>query len=1063
MEDFFERLICRNATIDERLSAGFAPLPGRKDDVDMAARRLAAWCGASANGDWGLFGRRLDRDGLSYGEALARLATIRRTPSVPPPAWINDAVWIETALGSVTGERGIPASAEPVAFEDLLISLVGEAQSRLWTAAGPQAADLFTASARDALGRMLLGALSELCAPVLYERFSRMRGDNGAAAAPSAGGNGIYDGFIADMRAGGFRQMFEESPVLLRLIAVLTRQWTDFIAEFVARLEADLDALRGRLLPDGAARVVRIGGDLSDRHNGGRSILILTFEDGARIVYKPKDLRLDVAWFDLLARLNSATPPVDLRAVHTVAGDHYGWTEFIAHTGCDDVGGCAMFYRRAGAMLALLHCFCATDMHQENIIASGDHPVPIDLETLLQPPAGVPKSPHAHGAAYDAAADMIVNSVMAVGMLPAYGRAPDTSVFAMGAMTADWNAKIRIAWTAVNTDAMRPAKEKIVDSANPNLPHVGGRYSRFDDHFETFLAGFQDYARFLSDLTRGADHGRLFDGFAGAPIRKVVRPTRFYSMLLQRLKNHRTMDDGAVWSAQADFISRLSDWDAANDAMWPFLPAERSALLALNVPHFVLPSDGHDISDASGVVARSAGETGLDRARTRMRGFDARAIAWQVEVIRANATPKEPADPGATAAFMARTRVPTAATSDLFLAEAGRIAEGLSERAVRRSGEAAWIGLDWLGDAESFQLVTLGPDLYNGLSGIAVFLSAHAAVARHPPSAELALAAVSHLRGKLKDGNAARFARALGVGGTVGLGSIVYALTTMSKTLGDDSLLADAEVAARLMTNDLIAADRRLDVISGSAGAILGLLRLYREAQSAEVLARAVACGDHLLRRPRIGPDELRSWVGLGFGQQPLNGMSHGAAGFAYALASLAAVTGREDFAQAASECLIFENATFDADRHNWPDLRHTGTPGWACRWCHGAPGIGMARAAMLKRGAAQPALLRADIGEALEGVERGWPQELDTLCCGTLGSVEFFCEAGEALDRPDIRAIAGERLAAVLTAAASAGDYRWNSGKRQFNLGLFRGIAGVGYTLLRQVDDTLPNVLIFD
>ena len=47
---------------------------------------------------------------------------------------------------------------------------------------------------------------------------------------------------------------------------------------------------------------------------------------------------------------------------------------------------------------------------------------------------------------------------------------------------------------------------------------------------------------------------------------------------------------------------------------------------------------------------------------------------------------------------------------------------------------------------------------------------------------------------------------------------------------------------------------------------------------------------------------------------------------------------------------------------------------------------------------------LQTDLRHALEGVEQGWRGPLDTLCCGTLGSVEFFCEAGEALGRPDIR-----------------------------------------------------------
>ena len=103
------------------------------------------------------------------------------------------------------------------------------------------------------------------------------------------------------------------------------------------------------------------------------------------------------------------------------------------------------------------------------------------------------------------------------------------------------------------------------------------------------------------------------------------------------------------------------------------------------------------------------------------------------------------------------------------------------------------------------------------------------------------------------------------------------------------------------------------------------------------------------------------------------------------------------------------------------------------------------------------------DIRNALVGVERNWPSQVDTLCCGTLGSIEFFCEAGRTLGRSDLRELASRRLMTLLEAATSTGDYRWNSGNRQFNLGLFRGLAGVGYTLLRQVDNSLPNVIMWE
>ena len=106
---------------------------------------------------------------------------------------------------------------------------------------------------------------------------------------------------------------------------------------------------------------------------------------------------------------------------------------------------------------------------------------------------------------------------------------------------------------------------------------------------------------------------------------------------------------------------------------------------------------------------------------------------------------------------------------------------------------------------------------------------------------------------------------------------------------------------------------------------------------------------------------------------------------------------------------------------------------------------------------------LQADVQGAVDGTRAAWPSSIDTLCCGTLGSVEFLCEAGDLLGRNDLQELAKRELASVLQYAADKGDYRWNSGERRFNLGLFRGMAGVGYTALRQVDPSLPNVLIFE
>jgi type 2 lantibiotic biosynthesis protein LanM len=1086
MDPFFERLAVRAATIDELLSDDFETLPGQKAHSDLAAQRLSAWCQSCASGDWSMFNRRLERDGLSLAHVLGRFATVRRRASATLPAWIEDAIWIEGALqgrGSDAHPEDTGGRTERYPFEGLFWPVVQRAGAWLRADAVPRTSDKLSETAHECLRLSLLKALSNHCAPALYERFAKLRDAEAPPANPGRdasrqdAGTAVYDRFIADMRGGGFRRLFEEKAVLLRTMAIIARQWIDVSREFITRLDADWAAIGHDLLSGRVARKVdRIEGDLSDLHNGGRSVQIVQFEDGSRVVYKPKDLRLDAAWRELVERLNRSGAPNDLRAARSIVRDGYGWAEFIEHGGCADQEGVRLFFRRAGAWLALFHCFAAADMHQENLIACADHPVPIDIEVILQAVPGERRSVEPEAQGFEASAEIIANSIMMVGLLPAFGRTPNNDVFAVGGLNPNWQArKEAFTWINTNTDAMRPVRPAPTVDSTPNVPRLDNEYVRFGDHIDDFVVGFEDYARFVSHKTRDEGQGFLFDGFAGLSVRKVVRPTSFYTMLGQRLRNHRTMGDGVIWSAQADFLARLADWEKGFDPFWPLQRCERSALLALNVPYFVSPGDGKEIRDASGVSVPTQASSGLDHARARLGSLDEQEIAWQVEIIRQNtiSTPDSAAKPTIirTPRPLLRSGTSVAPTRDVFIAEAGRIAGEISSYAIRRGSSAAWIGLDWLGDSEVAQLVPLGLDLYGGVTGIAVFLAAHAASARCESSAELAIAATAHLRKNLRGRNAARLARAFGLGGATGLGSVVYALTLMARLLEDDELLGDALVTADLFTDDLIAADRQFDIVGGSAGAIVALLRLYRDSRSRAVLGRAVECGEHLLRQPRHGPEGRRSWVGQGVRGLALNGISHGAAGFAHAFALLAAATEREDFACASAECIAFEDSSFSAEHRNWPRRHADGEVTWPCQWCHGAAGIGLARIAMVKQRISKiwpdampdAGILLADIRNALECGDQYWPGSVDTLCCGTLGNIEFIHEAGGVLEREEIRELAAQRSMAVLENAMVTGQYRWDAGGNKFNLGLFRGLAGVGYTLLRRIDGSLPNILVWE
>ena len=310
--EWIDRLILRAATFDELLSDDFESLPGQKTDSDLATRRLAAWCRNAASGDWALFVRRLDRDGLSLIDVLKRFSTARRRASVARPDWVGDALWLAAALE----REPRAASGRPgqCAFEDLLIPAVDEAETLLWSSLGARVRGSVAEAACDGLRRGLLSGFSDLCAPALYKKFCKTK----LAERAEAGETSQYVAFVDGMRTGGFGQLFDEKPVLLRLMAVVARQWLDATTEMMTRLDRDKGLLEGELLGGNAAgRVLRIEGDLSDPHNGGRTVKVLTFESGARVVYKPKDLRLDLAWHRLITRLDESDPPIDLRTVRT--------------------------------------------------------------------------------------------------------------------------------------------------------------------------------------------------------------------------------------------------------------------------------------------------------------------------------------------------------------------------------------------------------------------------------------------------------------------------------------------------------------------------------------------------------------------------------------------------------------------------------------------------------------------------------------------------------------------------------------------------------------------------
>ncbi|MEM7115226.1 MAG: lanthionine synthetase LanC family protein [Chloroflexota bacterium] len=153
------------------------------------------------------------------------------------------------------------------------------------------------------------------------------------------------------------------------------------------------------------------------------------------------------------------------------------------------------------------------------------------------------------------------------------------------------------------------------------------------------------------------------------------------------------------------------------------------------------------------------------------------------------------------------------------------------------------------------------------------------------------------------------------IGGAFGLASTVYAATKTAVLTNSAQLLNLGCAVAGQLTFDHIQADQKLDVMFGSAGAILGLAPLYEITQDPLLLQKMIACGEQLLQNRVATASGLLAWPLNG---QCLGGYSHGAAGNAYTLSRLYQFTQDGRFLAAAKEGIAYDNTLLDEAEGNW-------------------------------------------------------------------------------------------------------------------------------------------------
>lgn len=1087
-------IVEQSAFLEERLGGDFLP-ETRAEDSEEVEKRMAAWRKNCAKGDQTVFSKRLQWDDLDVGRARGLVGRARRAnPELPQWARVlgpmiesSRGPWDEMKndLASIRGEQ-------PVAFEEFLYPFLRLARENLREESGAAYSLLSEAAHRQWEWSLLL-SLEAIAAATLDSEFTLFRNvpgnsprDSGPAlsawaetedpkpqVAQPTPSRQFYEPFLRSLEGDGLIRLFREYPVLARYLATRLSQWVEAAREFVLRLETDQPELETRFnqgRPLGF--VIKLDPGLSDPHRGGRTALGVNFAAGVRLIYKPKMIASEAAYWNLLGWINRNAGLPPLQTLQVLDSGAYGWVEKIKHCSCQDQRGVEAYYYRAGMLVCLIYALEGTDCHCENLIAAGEHPVLIDHETLLQPCIRCFGPPGEEGPLFLAGQFFYSDSVFRTALLPRREIRPtgeSYDISGLGATEVQRTHRRQKVWENINTDAMRLRWEPTSFRPADNVVILDGEKVQAALYVDSMAAGFEQMYRFFQ--ARGAEllapRGLLRD-WSG--LRFVFRDTAIYGSMLRRLTSPRFLRHGMDASIELERFSRPLLYAEDRPFNWPILADERRSLLEGDVPLFRYAAEGDSLLlEGGGMIPQFFRASGFCQVQRRFRTLNEQDLERQLSFLRASFDLEGDLEEGerdlpgpATSAVFEVALEDEAGASD-FLAEALRIAHEIRQAAHSFNEGVSWNTLAYYPGSQRWQLEPMSPRFYDGLCGVALFL---AAVQKLLGGADIGVLARSALATVVREAGRPDYVRGLfasGIGAAVGQPSIIYALVRASDFLGDDEWLRHAGRFAEMLDAERIAADRNFDLISGAAGGALALLALYRAKRLPEALAKAVLCGEHLLQNRSASLQGPRAWKTLG--DQMLTGFSHGAAGIAYALLNLYQATGESSFREAALEAEAYETSVFQPDACNWPDFRYPPNErGYrhTTAWCHGAPGIALSRLATL------PILdtpqVRLDVAHGLRTTRLAGTQVLDTVCCGAMGRAEVLLVAARELCEPAYLHEAQKVGSTVLRRSQPNGSYALGWKKAPFLASFHQGMAGIGYQYLRlAAPDSMPSLLLWE
>lgn len=865
-----------------------------------------------------------------------------------------------------------------------------------------------------------------------------------------------YEYFVNDLITNkGYRDIFfEEYKTLYNISVNIITDFCNYLIEIMSNTKKEFEHLNKLFSAKGClGKIYNIKISVGDTHCNGRSVAIIHFKE-IKLVYKPRNMRIDIQFQKCLAWINKKAiiKELYLSTVKIHAVDNYGWMEFIEQKECGDEIEAEKFYLRSGLLLGILYCFNAKDFHYENIIAHGEFPVLIDLETLFH--VRIKDESNEKGG-IQAVEQFLNQSVEKIGLLPSRmnirkdNKIKSIDVGALSHKENQKNILKSLVLKNVNTDYIAMDYEYLSVEDKKNMPKISNLVLEPGKYKKHIIEGFTKFYMFAVKNKQELDD-ILIRLFFQCQIRIILKSTMSYSSLLNIATHPDFMRDAVHRDV---LLSRIGTYQKHNSEIKRF---ELSELCRNQIPYFYTTFDstvlkGYPSKIFEHVIEKSAADYLKDKLSV-LTESDCKIQTYMIQ----------------NTYF---TRNPGADVTDLQFSdkydkkieplEYLRLSEAIADCIINRSciglmenGEysRAYWGAQVLNtevDDWSAGIDTL--DLYDGSSGIALFFLNLWQAGKNEKYLQYAYETVHPIIHIVSQRKSKKISSAIGA--YKGLGGVVYVMNRIGLSTGHEKAIKTVYDLMEIIQEN-IKEDVNYDFISGGIGCLAALLAIYKNPADIKIKPKIQAlcleiydnirgkfCEDKQGKRLNIENERISS------------GFAHGTSGILPYLYKLYKITNNKEILDLVQDILLYERSTLLAS----DAVKGHGSVEWHSSltkaeedvsWCNGVVGILLGKA-MLKSEGYMDELLDNEIEVAYHKVKDKSLGHNLTYCHGdlsVLSVMRYYAELREDKELEcHIQSLSHKLFSSLIN--------NWMSDKRSINKynGLMLGLAGLGFAAIKQ------------